>query len=130
MKSWRTGQSRNGSTRRRQLEYDAIMDNVTRRRDDFMLRLTSRLTPIGACVCYQGTLDHKGYARLNISYKPDSSRRQVITIHAHRLFLILKLERPIKRGFEAAHAPECKHRTCVVHLREEHYKANVADSNR
>jgi hypothetical protein len=104
------------------------MYNVRRRKDKFIARLTARLVKCGeSCLCYRGTLDHKGYARLTLSYKPDGApRARVIVIHAHRLFLILKLGRPIARGYEGGHDPVCPHRTCVFHIREEHYKSNAA----
>lgn len=129
MRLYRANQDRNGSTKRRRLEYDVIMDNVRRRKQQFMRRLESRIVRIGECRVYQGTLDHKGYARLNLSYKPtEDTPAERVTIGAHRLFLILKLRRPIRRGFEAGHLPECEHRACVLHLREEHYKSNAASA--
>ena len=121
MKAWRNDQSRMGLARRRRLEYNAIRDQITRRKGEFTARLQRRLVERGACLCYVGTIDHKGYARFNVRY-----RGQHVTIHAHRAFLILKLGRPIRRGFEAGHLPECQHRTCVKHLREEHYTSNAA----
>lgn len=106
------------------------MDQITRRKAAFIDRLNGRLVQRGACLCYRATLDHKGYARINLSYKPDPSKlRELISIGVHRLFLIMKLQRPIKRGFEAGHLPECNHRTCVAHLREEHYKTNAATAS-
>jgi hypothetical protein len=126
-KHWRSDQDRNGSAKRRQLEFDAVMDQVRRRKEKFVARLNARLEQIGACLCYRGSLDQKGYARLNLSYWPSpKKRREIVTIHAHRLFLIMKLQRPIKRSHEAGHLPECEHRTCVAHLHEEHYKSNAA----
>lgn len=97
------------------------MDQIKRRKDAFMKRLTDRLEQRGGCVCYVGSLDHKGYARLNVRYKG-----QHVTLHAHRVFLILKQQRPIKRGYEAGHLPGCLYRTCVAHLREEHFKSNAS----
>jgi hypothetical protein len=126
-KRWRSDQDRNGSAKRRRLEFNAVTDQIKRRRVQFMKRLQSRLVARGECLCYRGTLDQKGYARLNVSYWPDENKpSQRVTIGAHRLFLILKLGRPIKRGYEAGHLPICQHRTCVKHLREEHYKTNAS----
>lgn len=85
------------------------------------VRLSKHLRAIGDCKVYDGTLDHKGYARLNIYYQ---GRR--VTIHSHRLFLIMKIRKPIPLSFEAGHSEECKHRNCVVHVRLEHYKKNAA----
>lgn len=125
-KAWRNVQDRNGSAKRRKLEYDAIMDNVKRRKAQFTARLQARLERVGECLCYKGTLDHKGYARLNVSYlRGGKGPAQVVTIHAQRLFLILKLGRPLRRGYEAGHEERCSHRTCVLHVEEEHYKLNA-----
>lgn len=127
-KLWRNDQSRMGLVRRRKLEFQAVMDNVIRRKDAFMQRLQRNLVKRGSCLCYRGTLDHKGYARLNLSHRHmyRGVERKRVTIHAHRLFLILKLKRPIRRGYEAGHLSRCEHRTCVVHVREEHYRSNAA----
>lgn len=121
MKEYRRGQDRMGSKERRALEFAAIKDQVTRRKDGFMRRLQRNIEQIGECLCYKGSVDHKGYARLNIRY-----RGEHVSIHAHRLFLILKIKKPIPLGFEAGHLPECEHRTCVKHLRLEHYTSNAA----
>lgn len=119
-RAWRSDQDRNGSAARRRLEFNAIMDQVKRRKEAFTRRLQGRLREVGNCLVYDGTKDHKGYARLNIRYKG-----KLVTMHAQRLFLILRLGRPIKQGHEAGHLPECQHRACVLHLREEHYKSNA-----
>lgn len=125
-KLWRSNQDRNGKLRRRRLEFNAIMYNVRKNKERFTARLQRRIVKVGNCLCYRGTLDQKGYARLNLSYKPEgATQRRIVTIGAHRLFLIMKLGRPIARSHEAGHAEECKHRTCVAHLREEHYRLNA-----
>lgn len=118
--------------RRRRLEFRAIDYNVRTRKAAFMKRLAARCDNVGDCLCYRGTLDHKGYARLNLSYPASEGGPKLgrVTIHAHRLFLILKLKRPIRRGYEAGHLPECEHRTCVLHLREEHYSTNAVTNYR
>lgn len=127
-RAWRNDQDRNGSAKRRRLEFAAVQQQLStpERRKRFIERLQRRLETRGDCLCYRGTLDHKGYARLNLSYKPHKNvPRQIVTIGAHRLFLLLKLARPMKRGMESGHLPECQHRTCVKHVREEHYKSNA-----
>lgn len=120
-KAWRSDQDRNGSARRRRLEFNAITDQVKRRKAAFIARLQRRLKQEGHCLIYTGTRDHKGYARLNVRYKG-----QHVSIGAHRAFLILQLGRPIRRGYEAGHSEICQHRACVAHLREEHYRSNAA----
>lgn len=119
-RSWRSDQDRNGSAKRRRLEFNVIADQIARRKDAFMRRLQRRLRAVGDCLLYEGTKDHKGYARANFRYNG-----KLVTIGMHRAFLIMKLKRPIRRGYEAGHLPECQHRSCVKHLREEHYKTNA-----
>lgn len=86
-KLWRDGQNRNGKASRRRLEFNAVMYNVRRRKQAFIDRLQARLMPRGECLCYNGSLDHKGYARLTLSYKPEGADlARVVAIHAHRLY--------------------------------------------
>ena len=118
-KRWRNDQSRMGRAERRRLEFNVVTDQIARRREAFQQRLQRRIRPVGECFCFDGTLDHKGYARMNFRFKGEH-----VSIHAHRVFLIMKLGRPIRLGYEAGHLPACEHRTCVAHLREEHYKTN------
>lgn len=101
------------------------MDQVKRRKAAFIARLSARLRQAGACLLYDGTKDHKGYARFNVRYKGE-----VVSIGAHRGFLILSLGRPIRRGYEAGHSEICEHRACVAHLREEHYRTNAATNGK
>lgn len=120
MKRYRLNQSRRGDARRRKLEYDVVRDQLQRRKDAFIRRLESHCVPAGDCLIYQGTLDRKGYARLNFKYKGAH-----VTIHAHRLFLILQLGHAIPLSYEAGHAKTCSSRACVRHVRLEHYKLNA-----
>lgn len=125
-RAYRHDQDRNGNPERRRKEFLAVQDQIRRRKEAFIARLERRIEPRGECRCYKGSLDHKGYARLTLSYKPDPKKpREVVVIGAHRLFLLLSLQRPIREGYEAGHTEKCEHRTCVAHLREEHYSTNA-----
>jgi hypothetical protein len=119
-KTLRNGQTRDGNPARRKLEFAVVKDQLARRREKFIARLTSRLVRRGDCLCYEGTLDHKGYARMNFRY-----RGQHVSIHVHRLFLILKIGKPIPQGYESGHEKHCQHRTCVQHVSLEHYTSNA-----
>ena len=120
-KSLRNGQTRMGSARRRRLEFAVIQDQVKRRKAAFISRLEKRLRPDGDCLIYQGTLDHKGYARMNFRYQGGH-----VSIHVQRVALILQLGTPIPRGIEAGHLSECRSRCCIRHVRSEHYKENAS----
>jgi hypothetical protein len=130
-RAWRNDQDRNGNAKRRRLEFAAVEYQLSspKRRARFMERLKRRLEPRGSCLCYRGTLDHKGYPRLNLSY-PVLGPRRIVTIHAPKMFLLIKLARPLKRGMECGHTPECEHRACVLHVQEEHYKSNAKTYHR
>jgi hypothetical protein len=121
MKSVRKGQDRNGSLPRRRLEFNVIVDQVRRRKAEFIARLQKNLVPVGECLCYRGVTDHKGYPVMNFKYEG-----QPVQIGVHRVFAILGACRPIPRGMEAAHGDECKERTCVLHVSLQHYKVNAA----
>ena len=120
-KVYRQGQSRKGNKSRRELEFKAVMYQVKKNKTRFINRLQNRIVSVNECLIYKGTKDHKGYARLNLRYLG-----QHITIHAHRLFLILKIGKPIPLAMEAGHLPRCSSRCCVKHVQLEHYKKNAA----
>lgn len=109
-----------GNAERRAFEYAVIMDQIERRREEFMQRLSRHVERRGDCMCYLGTVDHKGYARLSFRYQGLH-----VSIHAHRVFLIIKTRAPIPLGYEAGHTHECQRRTCVKHVRLEHYRINA-----
>ncbi len=116
--------SRTGCPKRRMLEFRVVVDQVKRRKEEFIARLQRNLTAQGECLLYGGTLDHKGYARLNFRY-----RGRHVTIHAHRLFLILRQCAPLPKGFEAGHTKGCVSRTCVRHVELQHYRVNAHTNN-
>ena len=113
--------TREGNAARRQLEFAIVLDQVKRRKEAFIARLSSHIIQRGTCLCYEATKDHKGYARLNFRHKGKH-----ISIAVQRVFMILKLCKPIPLAHEAGHTEECEHRTCVRHLQLEHYADNAA----
>jgi hypothetical protein len=116
----RKGQSRLGSAERRLYEFYVVKDQVKRRKEDFQARLIRNLRRRGTCLVWKGTKDHKGYARMNFKF-----RGQHVTIHVHRVFMILMNCAPLPSGYEASHTQGCKHRTCVRHLQLQHYTENA-----
>lgn len=112
---------RAGVRDRRRLEFDAIVARVRRDKAAFIAMLERNLveTPSG-CQVWTGTKRASGYGRC--SFMHDGYR---FSIDVHRLFLILRLARPIRKGHEAAHDDAvCPHRHCVVHVSEQHWKVN------
>lgn len=109
---------REGKIRRRKLEFQVVRDQIQRRGSAFYQRIRARLEQCGDCFVYRGSKNPNGYARVNFKYKG-----QHVGIDAHRLFLLLKLGRPIRLGFDAGHT--CGKRDCVLHIMEQHYTSNA-----
>jgi len=117
-------QNRNGSPARRLLEFRTVKDQVARDPERLIRRFNRNLLRKGECRLYQGTCDRNGYPRINFNYKGKH-----VTILACRVFLILKLCKPIPRGHEAAHVG-CKDRRCVAHVESIHYTINANTSEK
>lgn len=114
-------QSRLGCPERRQFEFDCVVDQVKRRKQQFIERLERNIRHLpNGCIEYWGALDHKGYPR--ISFRLNGEHTKVL---AHRVFMIMMTCKPIPLGMEVDH--ECKNRRCVKHLRLKHYTENAAD---
>ena len=118
-KRFQKHQDRNGNPARRRLEFECILDQVKRRKSEFIARLQRHIRPAGDCLIFDGTMDHNGYPRMNFKFKG-----QHITLHAHRLFMILKNCALLPAGYEAGHEPGCPHRGCVRHLTLQHFRVN------
>lgn len=103
--------TRRGKKSRRQLEFNVVRDQIVRRSQAFYARLLRNLQQVGDCIVYGGALSKNGYAYVTFRYKG-----QHVTIHAHRLFLILRLGTPIPVGIDAGHEFGCPHRHCVKHV--------------
>lgn len=119
VKRYRADQLRRGNPRTRRLEFEVIKDQVTRRKDAFTARLQRLVrTNKNGCVLGKGSLDHKGYPRMNFKYKG-----RHVTIHMMRVFLILKTCAPIPVGYDTGHIG-CKDRRCVRHIELQPYREN------
>lgn len=111
MKRMSKGQTRMGSATRRRLEFEVVCDQVRRRKTQFVERLERRITKLGDCRLYNGTLSKpNGYPTISFRYKG-----QHLKIAACRVFVILSTCKPIPAGMEAAHV-DCKDRRCVKHI--------------
>ena len=115
---------RNCNPKLRQLEFEVVLDQVKRRREAFIKRLTQNLKSDGDHVLWTGSVNAKGYPRANFRY----AGRQ-IRIPVTHIFVILQESRPIPTGYEAGHELWCHHRHCVKHVFLQHYVENVAQSN-
>lgn len=117
--------TRRGKKSRRNLEFAVIRDQIERRSKAFYARLLRHLHRVGDCIVYNGSTVNCGYAAINFSYKG-----RHVQIHAHRVFLILKLGTPIPVGIDAGHEFGCPHRNCVLHVFAQPYEDNaVTDKN-
>lgn len=112
---------RKGSASRRRLEFEVVHDQLTRRREAFTARLERWVRPAGECRIWIGKpAASNDYRVISFKYKGKH-----VVIAVQRLFLIMKLGRPIRLGYEAGHT--CGDHTCVVHLEEQHYKDNLLE---
>ena len=111
-------------------EFEIIVDQVKRRRDEFIARLQRRVSPpvpnpeLGTpCRFWLGQVTPNGYGR--ISFRLPG--REHTNLYVHRLFLILRLCRPLAADREAGHL--CHNRLCVVHLEEQTRNDNMKECN-
>lgn len=125
---------RRGVKERRHREFRAVVRAVKRDKARFIRRLQGLVTegpivyldegpdgkPIGNCIRFLGAKTKDGYGRLNMMEKGGKH----FQIYAHRLFLILRLGRPIRMDHDAGHMQGCPHRDCVRHVFEQHYAEN------
>lgn len=114
------------------IEFAVIHDQITRRRDKFMLRLMGMVEVNKDsvpdengqhCIIWKGAKMRKGYGRINFWWNGEH-----VQILAHRLFLTLKLKHPIPEGYQAGHY-HCHDERCVRHLQLEETKDNARDAN-
>lgn len=114
---------RSGSQARRMLEYQVVFDQVARRKDEFTARIKRRTTITDdGCLIYNGASRRGLYPRMNFRYNGKH-----VQIDACRVFLILRLGRPIYIGMEAGHT--CNNTRCVQHLEEITWQENQREKN-
>jgi len=120
-KKYKEGQPREGSVRRRKLEFDVVVRQVKKDKQRFINRLSARVAhQASGCVEYRGGMDQKGYPKISFRFEG-----RHLMIAAHRVFMIMMTCKPIPIGMEVDH--ECRNRRCVRHLRLVHYRDNAAD---
>lgn len=107
-------QNRNGSAQRRKLEFNCVLRAVKKDKAAFTRRLQRRVEALpDGCVVYRATTSD-GYPGLTLRHNGEH-----LYIKAARVFLILKLARPIRIGHDAGHEEFCKRRDCVRHVFEQ-----------
>lgn len=140
--------NRNGSARRRQLEFSVLVDQVRDRKADLIERLTRNVKmacgfdrcncseppmivpalPVGpllcsgqdACVVWTGAKGANGYGRINFWKRGHGH----VAMRPHVVALILMLGRPIAKGHEAGHT--CGNRLCIRHVEEQRWEDNLS----
>lgn len=104
------GVSRNGSARRRKLEFMVVRDQILRRKEQFIRRLEARVVhEVSGCKRYRATCSD-GYPLITFRYKG-----KLVVMKVHRVFAIIRHCAPIPLGMDVGHLPTCKNRDCVVH---------------
>lgn len=118
---------RQGRPRRRQLEFEVVRDAVRRDKARFIARLEGCVKAVGECQLWTKSACPSGYGRTTLW---SERLKKNVSIHAHRLFLILKLGRPIRVGYEAGHEAGCVDSLCVRHVEEQHWQENLKQQAR
>lgn len=118
---------RQGQEQARKREFLAIVRAVKQNKARFIRRLQRLVYNDGNCVRFLGAHTKDGYGRMTL-HLPVRSGTQMkmakISAYAHRVFLVLKLARPIKMQHDAGHELGCPHRDCVLHVFEQHFALN------
>lgn len=108
-------------------EFQVIRREIRLRPAQFIARLSSHLQQDGECRLWTGAgrggREGSTYGKINFWVNGRSCSFDV-----HRIFLVLKLRRPIRRGHEAGHFQCHKHR-CVVHVEEQTVNYNRKEAN-
>lgn len=114
-------------------EYKIILDQVRRRKEAFIHRLASNLVTLPGplatpCRVWVRATHMNGYASVSIRLPGKRVRGENanhVKLLVHRLFLIMKLRRPIAEGMEAGHL--CGNRICVAHVQEQTRNENLKE---
>ena len=106
-------------------EFEAVVWLVQHKKEQLINRLSRWVEqtegPLSTpCQLWHGVTQHNGYGRVN--FRVNKVHRYFMV---HRLALILKLGRPIKKGADAAH--RCHRRNCMEHLFEQPHRENCRD---
>lgn len=113
-------------------EYELIRQRSVADREGLIARLSKNLRQDGECQIWMGHTDANGYARINFRLSGSGHKRTgtFMKVGVHRLFLTLKLCRPIKPLHEAGHLPECCNPLCVKHVVEQTREENIRQIRR
>lgn len=106
-------------------EFQIIQRELVGHKERFIARLTRNLRVRGACVIWTGY--HRG-GKLGNEYPCMSFRidGRSMPFSVHRIFLTLRLCRPINRFMEAGHY-YCHNSSCVRHVEEQTRAQNLRE---
>ena len=101
-------------------EFDILKHMIGRDKERLITRLAGQLKWDGQCLLWGGATNWAGYGLVNFRSGVNNKHVQ---FKAHRLFLTLRLCRPIAKGMEAGHT--CGKSGCVVHVIEQTRQENL-----
>jgi len=104
-------------------EFEVIRHQVRKDRERLIRRLERHVALIDGHHVWTGRTEPNGYGRINFTHTGNVH----VKIYTHRLFLILRLGRPITKGMEAGHT--CTNSLCVEHLEEQTHEQNMKEMN-
>ena len=122
-----------------EFEYGMLVHQIKRNKERLIRRFSSQLTVVpnedmgSPCVLWTGYTKRNGYGAITFvipggGYKAGETNKYVKQLLVHRLFLILKLQRPIAVDMDCAH--RCHVRNCVSHVFEQSHKENCYERDR
>jgi hypothetical protein len=108
-------------------EFDILRQQIARHKERFIQRLIRNTRVEGECVIWTGAHNGgrhgKGYPIINFKIEG-----QHVQVRVHRLFLVLRLQRQIRRNHEAGHFM-CHNKSCVRHVEEQTVAHNRGEVN-
>lgn len=111
-------------------EFEIIVDQVRRRKEAFIQRLSRNVMVVQRhmpepCQIWTGT-SSRYYGRITFRLVGMGNRKEShVQLDAHRVFLILKLGRPIADNMEAGHT--CGESLCMRHIEEQTRTQNLQE---
>lgn len=108
-------------------EFQIIRREIQNNKERFIARLTRNLRKQGSCMLWKGRRGGGGEGR-TYAFMNFRVNGRVQPFLVHRIFLALRLCRPINRFMEAGHY-FCHNPICVVHVQEQTRSGNMKDAN-
>lgn len=105
-------------------EYEVLSYHVKRDKEALIDRLNRNIEWVDECPIWRGPKNNRGYGLVNFRVKG-----RHVQLLAHRIFLTLKLKRPIANNMQAGHICPNYNQLCMMHLTEQTKTDNLRELN-